>query len=72
MIGGRRLPAAVLVGLLWLALFSLLYSLGDEIGAWPNLAPGSFRDVDLFAGFAGAIALLVALVLPRRSTPRFG
>ncbi|PYQ66773.1 MAG: hypothetical protein DMF54_06730 [Acidobacteria bacterium] len=72
MIGGRRLAAAVLGGLLWLALFSLLYSLGDEIGAWPKAPPGGFRDVDLFAGFAGAIALLVALVLPRRSTPRFG
>jgi hypothetical protein len=71
-IGGRRSTTAVAAGLVWLALFSLLYTLGDEIGAWPNLPPGSFQGVDLVAGFAGAVALLTALVLPSLDGSRFG
>jgi hypothetical protein len=71
-IGGRGSTKAVVAGLVWLALFSLLYTLGDEIGAWPNLPPGSFRNVDLFVGFAGAIALLAALVLPSPRGSRLG
>jgi len=51
-------------GLVWLALFSLLYTVGDEIGAWPNLPPGIFLNVDLVVGFAGAVTLLAALLIP--------
>ena len=72
MIGGRPLTRAVLAGLVWLALFSLVYTIGDEIGAWPNLPPGSFQGVDLVVGFAGAVALLGALVLPSPRASRFG
>ena len=72
MIGGRRLTTAVAAGLVWLALFSLVYTLGDEIGAWPNLPPGSFQGVDQVAGFAGATALLAAFVLPSPQGSRFG
>ena len=72
MIGGRRSTTAVAAGLVWLALFSLVYTLGDEIGAWPNLPPGSFQGVDLVASFAGTIALLAALVLPSPHGSRFG
>jgi hypothetical protein len=71
-IGGRGSTKAVVASLVWLALFSLLYTLGDEIGAWPNLPPGSFQNFDLFVGFAGAVALLAALVLPSPRGSRFG
>ena len=72
MIGGRRSTTAVAAGLVWLALFSLVYTLGDEIGAWPNLPPGSFQGVDLVAGFAGAVALSAVLVVPTLDGSRFG
>jgi hypothetical protein len=71
-IGGRRSTTTVAAGLVWLALFSLLYTLGDEIGVWPNLPPGSVQSVDLVAGFAGALALSAALVLPSPRGSRFG
>jgi len=71
-IGGRRSTTAIAAGLVWLALFSLVYTLGDEIGAWPSLPPGSFQGVDLVAGFAGCVALLAALVLPSPRGSRFG
>ncbi|HEX9304748.1 MAG TPA: hypothetical protein VGA31_09900 [Thermoanaerobaculia bacterium] len=72
MIGGRRSTSAIAAGLVWLALFSLLYTLGDEIGTWPHLPPDSFQGVDLVVGFAGAIALLSALALPGLDGSRFG
>jgi hypothetical protein len=62
-----RLARPVINGLLWLAAFSALYTAGDEIGAWPELPPGVFRDVDLVAGFLAGIAALVLLASPKRS-----
>ncbi len=61
-----RLGRVGLAGLAWLALFSLLYTLGDGIGAWPKLPPGAFRDVDLAVGLGAGVLLLVLLVLPFR------
>lgn len=57
---------AALAGLAWLALFSILYTLGDEIGAWPKLPPGAFANVDLVAGIGAGVLLLAVLVLPFR------
>lgn len=58
----------VALGLLWLAIFSLLYTLGDESGAWPAIPVGGFRDLELFVGFAGGVLVLVALLRrPRQS-----
>lgn len=62
-----RLARPVVAGLLWLAAFSALYTAGDEIGAWPELPPGAFRDVDLVVGFLAVIAVLVLLASPKRS-----
>ena len=62
-----RLARPVISGLLWLAAFSALYTAGDEIGAWPELPPGAFRDVDLVVGFLAVIAVLVLLASPKRS-----
>lgn len=57
------------LGLLWLALFSLLYTLGEESGAWPVIALGRLRDLELFVGFLTVSAVLVALLRnPRRSS----
>jgi hypothetical protein len=49
-------------GLLWLALFSLLYTFGDETGAWPKFPPGTFQGLDSIVGFAAGVAVLVALL----------
>jgi len=58
----------VALGLLWLAIFSLLYTLGDESGAWRTIPVGGFRDLELFVGFAGGVLALVALLRkPRQS-----
>ncbi|HEX9286813.1 MAG TPA: hypothetical protein VF999_06055 [Thermoanaerobaculia bacterium] len=72
MIENRPFTTTALAGLVWLALFSLLYTFGVEIGVWPEFPPGGFRDVDLVVGFAGAVALLAALALPSPHVRRFG
>jgi hypothetical protein len=60
-------PARIIaLGLVWLGTFSLLYTLGEESGAWLTLSLGGFHDLELFAGFAAALSALLAL----RSTPR--
>ena len=62
-----RLARPVVAGLLWLAAFSALYTVGDEIGAWPELPPGAFRDVDLVAGTLAGVAVLLLVALPKRA-----
>ena len=62
-----RLARPVVAGLLWLVAFAALYTVGDEIGAWPELPPGAFRDVDLVVGFLGGVAVLFLLALPKRA-----
>lgn len=57
------------IGLAWLGLFALVYTWGDEVGAWPKLPLGALRDFDLIVGFLAAIAVLVTLLAPNR-TPR--
>jgi hypothetical protein len=58
----------IALGLLWLALFSLLDTLGEQSGAWPTIALGRMRDLDLVVGFLAVSAGLVALLRnPRRS-----
>ena len=57
----------VLLGLAALALFSALFSYAVFRGWWPTLMPGIFHDVDLWAGWVGAVAFLFLLILPRRS-----
>lgn len=66
MTSALRRAAPALAGLAWLAVFSLLYTLGDEIGAWPKLPPGAFQGLDLVVGLAAGLGLLVALLLPGR------
>ncbi len=51
-------------GLVWLALFSLLYTLGEENGAWPKLPAGVFGGWDLVIGLAAGLALAAALLWP--------
>ena len=58
----RRL---VLLGAAWLALCSALVSGAVAIGLWPELAPGTFRGIDLAAGIAFGTALLCALAWRR-------
>lgn len=55
------------IGLAWLGLFSLFYSVGEEMGAWPKPSLGALRDLDLVFGFLAAAAVLVALLLPVRA-----
>jgi len=44
-----------------IGIFSLVMSLLAEDGRWPLLPAGALRGVDLVAGFAVAIALVVSL-----------
>lgn len=55
---------ATAIGLAWLGLFSLLYSLGEEVGAWPKPPLGSLRDLDLVIGLITGVGVLVALLRP--------
>jgi hypothetical protein len=48
--------------------FSLVMSLLAEDGRWPQLPSGALRGVDLVAGFAVAVALLVVLAVRRGRT----
>jgi hypothetical protein len=59
---GRRIVVLCAVAL---ALFSTLYSLAAWYDWWPRLPPGALHDTDLWAGFAGAVALLIVLLLDR-------
>jgi hypothetical protein len=61
-----RLARPAVAGLLWLALFSALYTAGDEVGAWPEFPAGAFRNLDLAVGLAAGVALLVTLAIRRR------
>ncbi len=62
----ERVARPLVGGLLWLAVFSALYTAGDEVGAWPGLPPGAFRNLDTFAGLLGGIVVLFVLALPKR------
>jgi hypothetical protein len=62
----ERVARPVVAGLLWLVVFSALYTVGDEVGAWPTLPPGAFRNVELVAGFLAGIVVLFALAFPNR------
>ena len=62
-----RLARPVAAGLLWLALFSAIYTAGDEVGAWPEFPAGAFRNLDLAVGFVAGVAVLFALAIRRGS-----
>jgi hypothetical protein len=64
-----RLARPAAAGLLWLALFSALYTAGDEVGAWPEFSPGAFQNIDLVAGFFAGCALLFVLTAGKRKQP---
>jgi len=66
--GARDVPVrATAVGLAWVGLFSLVYSVGDAIGAWPKWPLSQLRDLDLVAGFLAAIAVLLGLLFSNRA-----
>jgi len=50
-------------GLVWLALFSLLYTIGARLDLWPAPVLGTkWHEADLWAGLAFGVLLLAALV----------
>jgi hypothetical protein len=53
------------VGLVWLALFALVYVLGHEVGAWPRPPFGALRDLELYVGFFAGMAVFLRLLSPR-------
>jgi hypothetical protein len=57
---------ATAIGVAWLALFALVYTLGDEMGAWPKPSLGALSDLDLVVGLLAGVAVLVALLAPGR------
>lgn len=64
----RRPVLLAASALLAIGLFSLVMSLLAENDRWPQLPPGALRGVDLVAGFAVAIALVLVLAFKRGST----
>lgn len=60
------------IGLAWLGLFSLFYSVGEEMGAWPKWPLGELSDLDLVFGFLAAAAVLVAFLVPVRAGAESG
>ena len=58
---------ATAMGLVWLGLFSLFYSFGEEMGAWPTWNTGGLSGLDLVVGFLAIVAVLVALLASRAS-----
>ena len=61
----RRVRVAISAALVWLALFAILYTAGDIVGAWPKLPPGAFYDWDLYFGLAAGILLFASLPIRR-------
>jgi hypothetical protein len=57
------------VGLVWLALFALVYVLGHEVGAWPKPPLGALRDLELYVGFLAGAAVF-SLLLSRGRWPK--
>ena len=53
--------ALAIAGLVFLAVFSLLFTLGWAVGAWPLPAEGRFGGLDLPAGLAFGVALGASL-----------
>jgi hypothetical protein len=53
---------AASIGLAWLGLFALVYTVGEEVGAWPRPPLGVLRDLDLIVGFLAGSAVLAALL----------
>lgn len=62
----ERLARPTVAGLVWVALFSALYTAGDEVGAWPELPPGAFQNLDLVVGLIAGVTLLFALAIRKR------
>ena len=65
--GTNSFAAATLLGVAWLALFALFYSIGEEVGAWPSLPLGGLVDLDLVVGFLAGAAVLVVLLASGRT-----
>ncbi|MEP6994140.1 MAG: hypothetical protein ABI968_06415 [Acidobacteriota bacterium] len=49
-------------GMAWLGLFSLLFSIGAAQGLWPPPPEGGFGRIDLAAGIALGVFLLLRLL----------
>ena len=63
-------PVAVAAAaLLWLAVFSLLFTAGSAIGLWPSAADARLGQLDLPIGLAVAVSVGAALLWPRRERP---
>ncbi len=58
-----KAPArTVLLTGLALVFFSIVFTLAAWYDWWPRLPPGALHDTDLWAGFAGGVALLLLLL----------
>jgi hypothetical protein len=57
---------AAAIGLAWLGLFALVFTVGEEVGAWPKPPLGALRDLDLIIGFLASLAVLALLLAPGR------
>jgi hypothetical protein len=57
--------APALLGLLWLAAFALLFTLGSSVGLWPLAADPRLSRLELPAGLVFGLALAATLLRAR-------
>jgi hypothetical protein len=60
--GQTPLARLVLAGFVWIAIFSLLFSIGVGLDVWPRPPHGGFQGIDLVAGLAFGVALLLVFI----------
>ena len=58
-------------GLVWLGVFSLLFSTGAALRTWPSPPPGALHGVDLLVGIVFGAALLAVELTVRRFGVRY-
>lgn len=64
---GAWLSGLAVAGLLWLGIFSLLFSIGAALGLWPPAPEGRFAHLDLAVGLGFGVCLLLYLLRRPRS-----
>ena len=69
---GPLLRRLAVLGLLWIAAFSLLFTAGSSMGLWPRWSPAAsspWLRTDLPAGLACGVALAATLLRRSRRDP---
>ena len=63
MTGRPRATRRIVLGFVWLAAFSALYTAGDALGLWPQAPTERLHDLDLYVGAAAVVAIAAWLLV---------